>query len=226
MTTEPTGPSGPDHSATGEHELDRGRAEDEHQQNGKDDGRDRAHASSLADEPVGLHAERIADDRADPRSRIGDDEGLRIGTTIGGLHRSATYAIDQWLSQLEQAEEAVLAVEKEGNRRFVRLRGEEKSVFTIWLLIGQHTLHHETFMMPAPIENHAEFYAHLLRRNHTLRGVAFTIGAEDAIFIEGRTPLEGLDAEVLDGVLGTHFEAVERYFRAAMRIGWRSLFRG
>ncbi len=75
----------------------------------------------------------------------------------------------------------------------MRLAGEEKSVFTVWLLIGQHTLHHETFVMPAPIENHAEFYAHLLRRNHTLRGLAFTIGAEDAVFLEGRIPLDGLD---------------------------------
>jgi hypothetical protein len=226
MTSEPAGSSGPDRSAAGEHELDRGSAQDEHQQNREDDGRDRAHGSSLADEPAALHAERIAGDRADPRSRIGDDARVRIGATIGDLHRSATAAIDLWLSQLEQSEPAVLAVEKEGNRRFVRLRGEEKSVFTVWLLIGQHTLHHETFMMPSPIENHAEFYAHLLKRNHILRGVAFTIGAEDAIFLEGRTPLEGLDAEVLDGVLGTHFEAVEQYFRAAMRIGWRSLFRG
>jgi hypothetical protein len=226
MTSEPAGSSGPDRSAAGEHELDRGSAQDEHQQNREDDGRDRAHGSSLADEPAALHAERIAGDRADPRSRIGDDARVRIGATIGDLHRSATATIDLWLSQLEQSEPAVLAVEKEGNRRFVRLRGEEKSVFTVWLLIGQHTLHHETFMMPSPIENHAEFYVHLLKRNHILRGVAFTIGAEDAIFLEGRTPLEGLDAEVLDGVLGTHFEAVEQYFRAAMRIGWRSLFRG
>lgn len=226
MTTKPADPPEPDRSAAGEHELDRGRSQDEHQQDREDDGRDRAHRPSLADEPTGLHAERIAGERVDPRSRIGRDTRVRIGATIGDLHRSATSTVDQWLAQLEQSEATVLAVEKEGNRRFVRLQGEEKSVFTVWLLIGQHTLHHETFMMPSPIENHAEFYAHLLRRNHELRGVAFTIGAEDAIFLEGRTPLEGLDAEVLDGVLGSHFEAVERSFRPAMRIGWRSLFRG
>ena len=81
-------------------------------------------------------------------------------------------------------------------------------MFTVWLLIGQRTLHHETFVMPAPIENHAECYAHLLRRNHGLRGVAFTIGPEEAIYLEGRTPLEGLDADALDEVIGTHWEAV------------------
>ncbi len=147
-------------------------------------------------------------------------------STAPDLHSIATGVVDDWLAGLQDAEPSVLAVEADHNRRFIRLQGEEKSVFTIWLLIGQHTLHHETFVMPAPIENHAEFYAHLLRRNHSLRGLAFTIGAEDAIFLEGRVPLEGLDASALDEVLGMHWEAVERCFRSAMRIGWRSMFRG
>lgn len=142
------------------------------------------------------------------------------------LHQVATATIDAWLDDLAESHATVLAVESDHNRRFIRLAGEEKSVFTIWLLIGQHTLHHETFVMPAPIENHAEFYAHLLRRNHALRGLAFTIGSEDGIFLEGRIPLEGLDATALDEVLGMHWEAVERCFRSAMRIGWRSMFRG
>lgn len=225
MTTEP--PAGvPGSSPRREHELDRRRAQDEHQQDREDDGRDRAHRSSLADDPAGHHVVAAADDAADPRSRFADDPRIRIGTTIGDLHRSATSTIDQWLAKIEQDESSVLAVEKDANRRFIRLRSNEKNVFTVWLLIGQHTLHHETFMMPSPIENHAEFYAHLLRRNHELRGVAFTIGAEEAIFLEGRTPLEGLDDDVLDTLLGMHYEAVERSFRSAMRIGWRSLFRG
>lgn len=134
--------------------------------------------------------------------------------------------VDAWLADLTANQPAVLAVESDHNRRFIRVAGDEKSVFTIWLLIGQHTLHHETFVMPAPIENQGEFYAHLLHRNHQLRGLAFTIGAEDAIFLEGRTPLVHLDHDGLDEILGMHFEAVERCFRSAMRIGWRSMFRG
>ncbi len=137
-----------------------------------------------------------------------------------------TATIDAWLDRQLLENPAVLAVDAEGNRRFVRLQGDEKGVFTTWLLIGQRTLHHETFMMPAPMENEAELYAHLLQRNHRLRGVAFTIGDEDAIYLEGRVPLDGLDEDLLDEVLGIHYEAIERCFRPAMRIGYRSLFRG
>ena len=43
-----------------------------------------------------------------------------------------------------------------GERRwFVRLRGEQKDMFTIWFTLGQRTLHYETYVMPAPEENHA-----------------------------------------------------------------------
>ena len=137
-----------------------------------------------------------------------------------------TSLIDAWLDQQLSDNPAVLAVEADANRRFVRVQGDEKGVFTIWLLIGQRTLHHETFVMPAPIENHAEFYEHVLRRNHSLRGLAFTIGHEDAIYLEGRIPLDGIDDDALDEVLGMHYEAVERCFRPAMRIGYRSMIKG
>ena len=134
--------------------------------------------------------------------------------------------IDAWLERQIDENPAVLAVDALDERRFVRLRSDEKGVFTTWLTIGQRTLHHETFLMPAPIENEAELYAHLLRRNHRLRGVALTIGEEDAIFLEGRVPLSSVDDDVLDEVLGIHYAAVEQCFRPAMRIGYRSLFRG
>lgn len=202
-------------SAGREDELQRRRPEDEDEQHREDDGGDRTHRTSLTDGPGEIHG---------PLARTGPPE--RIGASVRDLQSAATHTIDQWLARLEQVEPTVLAIEKDANRRFVRLRGEEKSVFTVWLLIGQHTLHHETFVMPAPIENHAEFYAHLLRRNHTLRGLAFTIGAEDGLYLEGRTPLQGLDADGLDAIIGMHYEAVERCFRSAMRIGWRSMFRG
>ena len=40
--------------------------------------------------------------------------------------------------------------------------------------------------MPAPEENHEQFYEHLLRRNLKLYGAAFAIGEEDAVFLVGQ----------------------------------------
>ena len=70
----------------------------------------------------------------------------------------------------------------------MRLRGEDKDLTTVWLTLGQRTLRYETYVMPAPEENAAELYEHLLRRNERLVGAHFAIGVEDAVFLRGELP--------------------------------------
>ncbi|HMQ28046.1 MAG TPA: YbjN domain-containing protein, partial [Acidimicrobiales bacterium] len=112
-----------------------------------------------------------------------------------------------------------------GERRwFVRLVGEEKSTSTIWFSLGQRTLHYETYVMPAPEENHGAFYEHLLRRNLRLFGAAFAIGAEDAVFLVGQLPNDAADEGELDRILGSLYVYVEQFFRPALRIGFASRF--
>ncbi len=137
--------------------------------------------------------------------------------------------IERWLAEQVDENPTIEAIERDESgvpRWFVRLRGPEKGVFTTWLLVRQRTLHHETYLCPAPMENHAAFYEHLLRRNLKLHGVAFAIGAEDAVFLQGQLPVERVDDDALDWVIGTHYMTVEHCFRPAMRIGFASLFRG
>jgi hypothetical protein len=136
--------------------------------------------------------------------------------------------IERWLAR-EQADNPVIAaVDRDPSERrwFVRLRGEEKDFTTVWLTLGQRTLQYETYVMPAPEENHAAFYEHVLRRNHALNGAAFCIGDEDAIFLRGQLALHALDDAELDRILGSLYAYVEQCFRPAMRIGFASRFRG
>lgn len=139
----------------------------------------------------------------------------------------AAVVIQGWLAEQLAENPTVLAVERDETgalRWFMRLTSDEKGVFSVWFTLQQRTLHHETYLMPAPIENQARCYEQLLRRNRTLHGVQLAIGDEDAIYLVGRVPVEGLDAEVLDGILGAHYAAVEQCFRPAMRVGYASLF--
>src|SRR3546814_474716 len=82
--------------------------------------------------------------------------------------------LDAWLALQLTDNPVVAAVERDaesGERRwFVRVRGEEKDVFTIWFHLRQRTLHYETYVMPAPEENAGALYEHLLRRNLKLYG--------------------------------------------------------
>jgi len=114
--------------------------------------------------------------------------------------------------------------ETDVERWFVRVNGEAKDVYSVWFELGQRTLAYETYVMPAPEENHAEFYEQLLVRNDSLRELAFTIGAEKAIFLKGRLDVRQIDHEALDRVLGTIYSAIELCFQPALRIGFASRF--
>ena len=133
--------------------------------------------------------------------------------------------IDRWLRNEESANPAIDAVERgtAGERRwYVRIHGEEKDVWTIWFTLGQRTLQFETYLVPAPEENHARFYEHLLRRNRGLNGMALEIGDEDAVFLAGSLPVAHVDEAALDRVLGSMYAYVELIFQPALRIGFES----
>lgn len=134
--------------------------------------------------------------------------------------------VSGWLARELADNPVVAAVEREPTMRrwYIRIHGEEKDVYSLWLTIGQRTLQWETYFCPAPEENQALFYEHLLRRNGTFNGMAFTIGEEDAVFLVGQLPLGAVDEGELDRILGETWVYVERCFRPAIRVGFASKF--
>ena len=136
--------------------------------------------------------------------------------------------IDTWLAEQLETNPVVAAIDRDESderRWFVRLRGEQKDTFTVWFTLRQRTLHYETYVMPAPEEQHERFYEHLLRRNLKLFGAAFAIGPENAVFLVGQLPVDALDEGELDRILGSLFAYVEQCFRPALHIGFASHFR-
>lgn len=136
--------------------------------------------------------------------------------------------IDRWLDEQLAANPVVAAVDRDPDIRrwYVRFTGEQKATFSIWLTLDQRTLRYETFLMPAPEENHGQLYEHLLRRNAKLHGAALAIGAEDGIFLVGGLDVRFVDDDELDRIVGTLYASTEQFFRPAMRIGYASKFRG
>lgn len=140
---------------------------------------------------------------------------------------AALACVTDWLNALEAENPAVAAVvaddESDEDRWFVRVNGEAKDVYSVWFTVGQRTLRYETYVMPEPEENHADFYRQLLVRNHTLRELAFSVG-EEGVFLRGQIDLRDLDTEGLDRILGTTYAAIEKCFVPALRIGFASRF--
>jgi hypothetical protein len=134
--------------------------------------------------------------------------------------------IEGWLADQLAGNPLVQSVARDGRERrwVIRVTGDEKPVSALWLELGQRSLSYETYVMPAPEENHAQLYEHLLRRNERLRGATFAVGAEDAIFLVGNVPNDFVDEVELDRILGTLYQAIELFFRPALRIGFASRF--
>lgn len=139
--------------------------------------------------------------------------------------------IEAWLERTRAENPVVAAVDRDPDalRWYVRMRGEEKLVTTVWLTLGDRTISHETYFMPAPEENVAACYEYLLRVNARLFGTRFSIGPEDAIYLTGQVPLGPPDAgtfdDALDTIIGAAYAYSEECFRTAMRIGFASRFR-
>jgi hypothetical protein len=139
------------------------------------------------------------------------------------------HQLDGWLRTILDENPVVVAVDRgePGERRwYVRMAGEEKDFTTVWFTLKQRALHIETYVMPAPEENQAVFYEHLLRRNQKTRMLWFCVGDEDAIFLVGQLPLALVDEPNLDRVIGSVYLYVEQFFRPALRIGFASRFKG
>ncbi len=143
-------------------------------------------------------------------------------------------ALTRWFSSQLETNPIVAAVDRDPTaprQWFVRVTGEAKDVFSIRFHLRQRTLAYETYVMPAPEENHEQFYAHLLGRNLGLYGASFAIGEENAIFLQGQIDnrviddwVEHGDEEELDRVLGSMYIWVEQFFQPAIRIGFASKF--
>lgn len=134
--------------------------------------------------------------------------------------------IDEWCARVSSEWPSVLAAGRsvdEPNRWFVRLRGEAKDTMTMWLLLGQRTLRHETYVLPTPPARAEELLRYCLRRNERLVGHHFGIGAEDALHLYGELLLESLDDAELDRIVGSVYATIERHFHALVELAFPGL---
>jgi len=135
--------------------------------------------------------------------------------------------IDAWVRDLPDQGMGVAGVERVNDHPhgwYVRMDGEEKTNFSVVFTLGQRTLAYESYFMPAPEENEAALFRHLLVRNAKLFSVHFVLGAEDAVYLRGQLDNRSVAPAELDRILGSIWMATEQCFRPAMRIGYASRF--
>ncbi|GAA0817711.1 YbjN domain-containing protein [Spirilliplanes yamanashiensis] len=107
----------------------------------------------------------------------------------------------------------------------VTLPGTHKLKTVCNLIVGEHALRIEAFVMRQPDERHEELWAWLLRRNARMYGVSFSIDAAGDVYLTGRVSLSALDADELDRLLGSVLTYADESFDTMLEIGFGTAIR-
>jgi Putative bacterial sensory transduction regulator len=107
----------------------------------------------------------------------------------------------------------------------VTLPGTHKLKTLCNLIVGEHTLRVEAFVMRQPDENREQLWAFLLQHNARMYGVAFAIDTVGDVYLVGRIPLHAVTPDELDRLLGAVLTYADESFDPMLEIGFGSAIR-
>jgi len=107
----------------------------------------------------------------------------------------------------------------------VTLPGTHKLKTVCNLVLGDHAMRVEAFVMRAPEERHEELWAWLLRRNARMYGVAFAIDTVGDVYLVGRVPLHAVTPDEVDRLLGAVLTYADESFDPMLELGFGSAIR-
>ncbi|GAA0709603.1 YbjN domain-containing protein [Dactylosporangium roseum] len=116
--------------------------------------------------------------------------------------------------------------EATGDHAFVvTLPGTHKQKTNCNLIVGEHTLRVEAFVMRHPDENREALWEWLLQRNARMYGVAFAVDTVGDVYLMGRLPLHAVTEDELDRLLGAVLTYADESFDPMLEIGFGSAIR-
>jgi hypothetical protein len=123
-------------------------------------------------------------------------------------------------------DERELEYRRHGPGRYaVKLPGTRKLATMCQLVVGQHALLVEAFVMRRPDENREQLFDFLLQRNARMYGVAFALDAAGDVYLVGRVALHAVTPDELDRLLGAVLSYADDNFNAMLEIGFGSSIR-
>jgi hypothetical protein len=108
---------------------------------------------------------------------------------------------------------------------FVGLPGTHKLLTNTWLVVGDHSLLVEAFVVRHPDENHEAFWRYLLERNARMYGVHFCADAVGDVYLVGRVSLDAVTPDELDRLLGCVLEYCDGTFDTLLELGFAESIR-
>jgi hypothetical protein len=102
----------------------------------------------------------------------------------------------------------------------VSLPGTHRLATPCWLVVGDHALLVEAFVMRHADSGQAELYDFLLHRNSRMYGVSFALDRDGDVYLVGRLPLAAVTPDELDRLLGAVLTYADDNFDTMLRLGF------
>ena len=115
--------------------------------------------------------------------------------------------------------------EKNGNAFLVTLPGEKKLQTHCALVIGDHSLSINAFVIRKPDENEAAVHHWCMSKNASMYGLAYAINELGDIYLVGRLPLDAVNPQELDRVLGSVLQYSDTAFNPLLELGFANAIR-
>lgn len=113
----------------------------------------------------------------------------------------------------------------DANSIAVIVPGEHKLQTTASFAFGESTMTVNAFVIRHPDENEIGVYRWLLERNKRMYGLAYSVDHLGDIYLTGRFPLESVDDDELDRILGAISEYSDGAFNLLLELGFASSIR-
>jgi hypothetical protein len=102
----------------------------------------------------------------------------------------------------------------------VSLPGTHRLATPCWLVVGDHALLVEAFVMRHADEGREQLYDFLLQRNSRMYGVAWSLDRDGDVYLVGRLPLSAVTPDELDRLLGAVLTYADENFDTMLRLGF------
>ena len=115
--------------------------------------------------------------------------------------------------------------DRNDNSFFLTLPGERKLQTHCAIVVGDHSVSINAFVIRKPDENVAEVHEWLLKKNASMYCVAFAINEMGDIYLVGRLPFHSISEQELDRVIGSVLQYSDSSFNPLLEIGFSSAIR-
>lgn len=114
---------------------------------------------------------------------------------------------------------------KDPNTFLVTLPGEKKLQTHCALIVGDHSLSINAFVIRKPDENQGKVFEWCMQKNGTMYGIAFALNEIGDLYLVGRLPFAAITDQEIDRILGSILQYSDSSFNLLLEMGFASSIR-